>query len=131
MTTLDKIRFEITNNCVCQDYDLETDTYSASDTCYGCWEEEKQLLETCVIHPWMKANRIDLDTPIQINGTRVNWDAISVYGITTPEDLIHSLSINGEFILRFSLEGKTLTCVRSSHDEVGATFEFSIAKLKR
>lgn len=131
MKTLEKIRFELTNNCVCQDYNMETDTYSASDTCYGCWEEEKQLLETCVIYPWMKANKLDWNSAIQISGSRVNWDAIKVSGITTPEDLVDSLSINSEFILRFSLEGKSLTCVRSSHDEVGATFEFSVAKLKR
>jgi hypothetical protein len=131
MATLEKQVFELTNACVCQDYDLDTDTYSASDACYGCWEEEKQLLETCVIAPWMKANRIEWDTPIEIRGTRVNWDAITVRGITTPEDLIHSLSVNGDFTLRFALEGKSLTCVRSSHDEHGASFELALATLKR
>jgi hypothetical protein len=35
MGTIEKIEFEYTNSCTCQDYDPDTDEYSDSLECYG------------------------------------------------------------------------------------------------
>jgi hypothetical protein len=54
---------------------------------------------------------------------------MSGWAEATPETLIDKLTLNADFTLRFTItaDNKRLTCVRSSHDEMGAFFEFEQA----
>lgn len=54
----------------------------------------------------------------------MTWLGRSGWATATPETLIEKLTLNGDFTLRFTLAGNTLEVVRSSHDELGALFEF-------
>jgi len=122
------LEWELSNTCTCESYDEETDTATPADFCYGdCWETEVDSLMECVIQPWAKAQGWEMDTAIRIQGSKMTWLSRSGYKDTTPENIIESLSINSEFTLRFKFDGKDLSVVRSSHDELGALFEFELA----
>jgi len=81
------------------------------------------------MNKWLVANEFELDTPIKIIGSRMTWRGVGGYKITTPENLVSSLTGDYDFTLRFytSTDYKTLKVVRSSHDELGASFEFEQA----
>lgn len=125
METTQAIKWELSSDCVCESYDEDTDTSSPSDYCYGCYDDEKSNIYYEVITPWVKANGWEMDTPLKINGKRMTWLSRSGYAYATPETIIDKLILeNADFTLRFTLTGNTLEVVRSSHDELGALFEF-------
>jgi hypothetical protein len=128
--------FQMTNACVCYKTDDEgeaiLDSYGEpepSDYCYGCYDEELDNLEYCVIAPWREANSIDSDSLIVVNGSNVGWTHATGYGVTkaNTKSILSILSINTEWTLRFRVEGDNLIAIRSSHDELGARFEFRVA----
>lgn len=115
--------YEITNNCVCEDYDEETETYSPSNECFGCYEDALANLTYEVIKPWVSANGIDEDTELVARGTGMTWQRLSGYARTTPKTIVDTLSLNGDWTLQFTLSNgaKTLTAIRYSHDEPTGT----------
>lgn len=129
MTTQEKTTFEITNGCTCEVINSTSVGYEPSYECFGCFDEDKASLDEIVIQPWLKANGIEDGDLIRIDGMNMNWNHTSGYGFieASIENIIDALSINSEFILRFTLDGKNLSVSRSSHDELGALFMFSIA----
>jgi hypothetical protein len=124
LATTEIIKWELSSDCSCEIYDEDTDTSSPSDSCWGCWDEEVENLNECVIKPWVERNGWEMNTPLKVNGKRMTWLGRSGYAYSTPETIIETLSLNGDFTLRFTLDGNTLEVVRSSHDELGAMFEF-------
>jgi hypothetical protein len=128
MTEIQIIETELSSNCVCEDYDEDTDTTTASTECWGCWSDGVADFKDNLLQPWLDANGWDLDTAIRINGTAMGWQRRSGYKDTTASELLDGLTLNGDFTLRFKFDGKDLACVRSSHDEpTGASFEFGLA----
>jgi hypothetical protein len=123
------LQYELSNTCSCEDYDEDTDTSSPSNECFGCYQDDLDNIKHDLMNKWIDANDYELDTPIKIIGTRMTWRGVSGYKITTPEDLVSSLTGDYDFTLRFyaSNDHKTLRVVRSSHDELGASFEFEQA----
>ena len=128
--------FEMTNSCTCYKTDDEgeaiLDSYGEpepSDYCYGCYDEELDNLEYCVIAPWREANSMDEDSLIIVNGSNVGWTHATGYGVAkaNTKSILSILSINTEWTLRFRVEGDNLIAIRSSHDELGARFEFRVA----
>jgi hypothetical protein len=111
--------YELTNSCICEDWDEDTDTYSPSDSCWGCYEDEMANFKSEILKPWMSANGYDEDTELVARGTGMTWQRLSGYAYLTPDEMVEKLSINGDWTLRFTLSdgGKTLTVVRYSHDE--------------
>lgn len=128
MLTVEKIEATLESNCTCMVWDEELDDYTEeySDYCYGCWDDSVYDLENNLLIPWMNANDYHDNTPIRINATRITWMNRSGYKDTYAKDILEDLKINGDFTLRFTLEGNKLSCVRSSHDEYGAYFEFEL-----
>lgn len=126
---------EISNNCSCEIYDEETGESKVdengypvmSDYCYGCYDDDLVNFKYDVLPEWLGANGWDSDTRIRINGSGMNWTRSSGYAITEAQNILDKLSINGDFTLRFYRKGKNLEVVRSSHDELGALFEFELA----
>jgi hypothetical protein len=130
--------FEITNGCVCYKVDEEgeaiLDSYGEpepSDYCFGCFEDEMDNLKYCVVEPWLKANGIEEGADIRVDGSSMGWTHSSGWTTTvaTVKGIVDALSINTEWTLRFRLEedDTKLIAVRSSHDELGARFEFALA----
>ena len=132
METTEVIKVELYSDCRCEEYDEETGESKLdeqgevvlSQECFGCYEDDKTYIQDEVITTWVKANGWEMDTPLKINGKRMTWLSRSGYAHATPETIIEKLILDADFTLRFTLTGTTLEVVRSSHDELGALFEF-------
>jgi len=126
------LKTEVTNNCTCTVYDEETgeaqkDEYGyiiPSDECFGCFTESVDDLNDYLLPEWLSAKGMTSENYVILNSDNMNWNRVSGWVIAkaTGEAIVKALSINGDFILRFSRENDKLTAVRSSHDELGALF---------
>ena len=113
----------ITNSCSCANYDEDTDTYTASDECYGdCWDTTLHLLEHD-LGDWMSNNPNDW---WQVNGLPL-WDrnVSGSFHADTIEEFVRGITVNGEWILRYRLNGNVLVA-RLSHHDVPMGREFTI-----
>jgi hypothetical protein len=123
-----KINMQVSNTCTCT-YVNADDIDCPAENCFGdCWDDQLDWLNETILKPWIERNGWDWDTDITIMGSNMSWLGVSGYCDTTPSEVVRSLSINGDFTLRFSLVGSDLTCLRSSHDEYSAKFEFVLTK---
>lgn len=136
------IKGELTNRCTCYrcegcevyfdnvPYGYECDDCGVevipTDYCYGdCWEYSRNDLVTAV-QGFMDAFT---DTEYYfIRARGMGWiqeNADSAH-TDTADGLVAMLGINGDYILRweYNPDESTFTVVRSSHDEMGASFEF-------
>ena len=126
----EKQHFTLTSECVCTVTDQETgevvlDEYGdekRSDYCFGCYEEELDVFNEFVLDEWLKRNEADRDTRIIVCSEAMNWDRVAGYASVSAKDLVNTLALNSLWSLEFTLEEKTLTAVRRSHDELGAMF---------
>jgi len=118
----------LTTNCECMNWDDDGTTGTPADYCSGwCWDDMQQ--DTIhLLTEWQHLN--NNPEALKISGAGMSWQRLSGYAIVRgsagdelSQEVINSLKINGDFILRFRLDGNTLTITRSSHDEpTGATF---------
>jgi hypothetical protein len=121
--------FEITSNCTCQVFESEDeDTLIPSNECFGCWEYDKDNFKYEILNPWLEANGWDEDTIVYVYSGNMNWNKVAGWTNVRAGEAIDCLTLRGDFTLRYKLDGKDLTCVRSSHDEYGALFTFSKAE---
>jgi hypothetical protein len=118
------IKYELSTDCTCESYDEDTDTSSPAEVCWGeCWDDRAGNLKYEVIKPWLEANGWDEDTIVRVEGSNMTWQRRSGYAVTTPRELLDTLSFGHQYRLDFALEGKSLSLVRYSHDEpTGASF---------
>jgi hypothetical protein len=120
------MKVSIESDCVCQTENDETGEYGASNECFGdCWEWQSEDV-FYVIQEWQKKNGYEDDTPILITGKNMNWNHVSGWSEATPKTILSKLTLDGDFRLTFEFdeEENIFNCIRSSHDEVGAYFEF-------
>ena len=122
--------FEIGSTCICENYDEDTDTSSPSNECFGCFDDEKDNFKYEVLNPWLEANGWSEDTAVYVFSGNMNWNKVAGWTNIRASEAVDCLTLNGDFTLRFKLEGKDLTCVRSSHDELGALFTFTKAEVE-
>jgi hypothetical protein len=131
------LQAEVTNNCTCIVYDEETgdnlkDEYgydARPDYCYGdCFDESVRDLNDNVLPEWLNLHRATSDDYVLIGGSGMGWlrQSGKIIARATGEHIVKAMSINGDFTLRFKLEDKSFTAVRSSHDELGALFAFEV-----
>jgi hypothetical protein len=120
--------FEISSDCSCEVYDEDTDTSSPSDECFNCFADDKDNFKYEILQPWLEANGWDEDTVVYVFSGNMNWNRVAGWTNVYAKEAIDCLTLNGDFTLRYKLDGKNLTCVRSSHDEHGALFTFSEAQ---
>lgn len=130
MLVVDKIEATLYSHCTCMKYDEELEEYTEeySDYCYGCWDDSVYDFNENILYPWYAANNYHDNTPIRIISPNIGWMRQSAYKDTYAKDILDSLTLNGEFTLRFTLTGDKLECVRSSHDEMGALFAFVLGE---
>lgn len=117
--------FELSSDCSCEVYDEDTDTTTLSEYCYGCWDDDKDNFKYVILKPWLEANGWDEDSLVYVFSANMNWNKVAGWTNIYASQVIDALTLNGDFTLRYKLDGKDLTCVRSSHDEYGALFTFS------
>lgn len=120
--------FEIGSTCICEVYDEDTDTSSPSNECFDCWSDEADNFKYEVLNPWLTANGFDENTLIYVFSGNMNWNKVAGWTTVRASQVLDCVTLNADFTLRFKLEGKDLTCVRSSHDEYGALFTFAKAE---
>jgi hypothetical protein len=132
------IKAELDNNCTCEVYDDETgepilNEYGypkQPEYCFGeCWTDSVYDFTECLLKPYLAVKGWELDTPIKVVCGRMTWTNSRGYAYTTPEKLIDTLTLNGDFRLVFEFDGENLTAVRYSHDEPVGTgkFEFELS----
>lgn len=125
--TLEVKKFEISSECTCVEFDEDENEMQSSE-CWNCYQDEVDNFKYEILNPWVEANGWNEDTVILVQSKNMNWDKVAGWTNARASEVIDALTLNGEFILRYTLEGKTLTCVRSSHDELGALFTFTKAQ---
>ena len=131
------LRYELSTYCECVECDDEGNSvldekgeYVPSLVCYGCYDDELLNIKHDLLNQWATANGYELATKIKIVGSGMTWRGVSGYKISTLENLVSDLTLeNSDYTLRFyaSNDYQTLKVVRSSHDELGASFEFELA----
>jgi hypothetical protein len=128
MLTVEKIEVTLESHCTCMVWDDELDDYTEeyADYCHGCWDDSVYDFTENLLFPWYAANDYHDNTPIKIVSPNLGWMRQAGYKDTYAKDILDDLKINGEFTLRFTLENGKLSCVRSSHDEMGASFTFEL-----
>lgn len=122
------IEFELTSNCICHDFNEDTGEFTESNECFGCFDDEKSNFKYEVYQPWLEANGFDDDTLIYVFSKAMRWNNVAGWTNIRASEVADCLTLNGDYTLRFKLDGKDLTCVRSSHDELGALFTFTKAE---
>lgn len=120
--------FEISSDCTCTYYDENDNLVESYDECFGCFADDKDNFKYAILKPWYEANGFDDDTIIYVFSGNMNWNKVAGWTNIRASEVIDCLTLNGDFTLRFKLDGKQLTCVRASHDEYGALFTFSKAE---
>jgi hypothetical protein len=120
-----EVNFEISTLCSCQD-EMEDGEFQPSPECYGCWDDLLEMFSWEVYKPWLEANQLEDSALIAIHYSNMDWDKkAGVFDLPARElRELEPLKLRGDFTLRFKLDGASLTAVRSSHDEVGASFIF-------
>ena len=118
------VEFEITSDCSCVEFDENENEFQSSD-CWGCYDDDKDNFKYEILKPWLEANGWDEDTVVHVFSGNMNWNRVTGWTNIRASEAIDCLTLNGDFTLRYKLDGKDLTCVRSSHDEMGALFTFS------
>jgi hypothetical protein len=128
MKTLEDWSAAITTNCECLYLD-EEDKEVIPDDCFGeCYQEAKDFtLE--LIEEWLERN--DYPDAVIIQGRAMGWQRREGYALIREagsEDMaraiLDKLTLNADFTLNFTLQGKACTIRRGSHDEpTGASFE--------
>jgi hypothetical protein len=125
-----KLQTTITSNCVC--YKVDEDGEGVLDTngeavpneyCYGdCYAEQVFDFTDNILPSWLEAKAIMADSPVRILGSGMGWRGVSGYADTTARNIVKALEIDGDFTIRITYEDGELSLVRSSHDELGASF---------
>lgn len=118
---------ELDSDCSCENYDEETETSKPSEYCYGdCWTDSKEDFVESLLKPYLVVKGWEMDTPIKVSSSRMTWQGCSGWAYTTPERLVDTLTLNGDFRLVFEFDGHDLTAIRYSHDEPMGTGKFVI-----
>ena len=113
----------LTSDCICEVWNDETGEATPAEFCYGdCFTEQVDHVEY-VIEQWLGDKTLG-EYMVEVEYSGATWRRLAGRGGWEPEsvkDVWSSLTINGDFTLRFKLlDNGILEVVRSSHDELGA-----------
>lgn len=100
--------------------------------CRDCGEQARNDIDEWLMDEWFERNdfkRADADElSFKVTASGMNWTHDSGRGYIPAnfDAMLKMLNIDTNWHLKFTLDGKDLKVVRSSHDEMGALFEFEI-----
>ena len=121
MDTMEKITLEMRSDCTCTNEDN-----TPSDDCFDCWQDSVWLFKD-MMNAWRRDVGVDWNT-VRITGRNMGWRKTSGEALVSFDEVLDTLKINGDFVLRFKHEGTVLTATRGSHDELCAGFSFTLIK---
>lgn len=105
----------VSSDCTCADE--TTDEPSCFDG--ECYKLDKQFVEDDLITLWLQRNdKTDADA-IGVKARNLGWQHGTGQGHIEIGDLFSLLTLNGDFSLKFMLDGRDLSVIRTSHDEPG------------
>lgn len=118
------LEYTLSSECSCSYYDEDTDTEVESSECFGCFDDDVSNIQLDYLNKWLSANHLERSDVLKIQGTNLGWQHLSGYKLTVADDLIHDLCLNAQFTLYFyaNADHTEIQVVRSSHDELGASF---------
>ena len=108
---------EITNSCTCQVYDPETDECYDAPNCYGdCWEQvlddfaedTKKLRESNPTNWWKVTDLVLWHGPVS-----------GYFYAKNVSDLIQRMTVNSEWIMRYTVHEDRVEYSLSHHDSLG------------
>lgn len=108
----------ISTQCPCDDeFDCRGD----------CYEDDLGIVGM-LLDRWLIANDMEKDEPnVLIQTNRMNWNGISGHAIVEFKNILNALKLDGDWNIKFYLDGKDLVAYRYSHDEpTGAEFTITI-----
>lgn len=113
-TTTKDWQGSLSNSCTCQTYDEVTDTFSDSTDCYGdCYDDALHLLQ-CDLGEWYTDNT---DGWWRVEGLPLwNRDVSGIFHADSVHDFVRGITVNGEWNLRYRLDGDDLVASLSHHD---------------
>lgn len=121
-----KTNYEATLSTDCTCTYLDGDGNEAeSRECWGCYGEQRDYIKEYFLDAWQYANKILEGQPVDIKGYAMGWQRLNGYATVPVENIIDTLTINGDYKLRFILSENysELKVIRYSHDEpTGASF---------
>lgn len=122
-------RVVISNDCICEEvFDLTEDQDPNTMGCWGCYDDAEEEVKGMVLR-WYQANAPQCTETVRIDGKGMTWQSLEGHAVVTMEGVVDALKLNADWTITFTLDGKTLTAVRSSHDEpCGASFTFTFAE---
>ena len=119
----------ISNDCICEEvFDLTEDQDPSTMGCWGCFDDAEEELNGMILR-WYQANAPECTETVRIEGKGMTWQSLEGYATVPLNGVADALRLNADWTLTFTLDGKTLTAVRSSHDEpCGASFTFTFVE---
>lgn len=102
------------------------------EKCRDCGEQAQNDIQDWLFEEWFERNGFKLadasELSFKVNASGMNWTNDSGRGRipATYKAMLDLLNIDTDWHLKFILEGNDLRVIRSSHDELGARFEFEI-----
>ena len=128
-----KLETTITSDCVCMAvdedgewvYDQNGEPVPADNCRYDCYDEQVYDFTDNILPMWLEAKGIMADSPVRILGSGMTWRGVSGHSDTSARGIVKALEFGNQFTLYITYDDEThdLTIVRSSHDELGASFE--------
>lgn len=105
----------VSSDCTCEDETTQEPTCFDGD----CYNDDKSFVTDELVPLWLERNgKADAES-IYVNASNIGWNHRTGEGRIDLSDLFLFLELNGDFSLRFTLNGKNLNVVRTSHDEPG------------
>lgn len=128
MTDVYKATIKLSSQCECTVIDEITGEDKETDECFGCNQDNLDLLRSEVIEPWIKINNLGGQSAFRFSVVGLTWENRSGSGRVELSQLLSgrfaTLS-NGDYTIYWAVKGTKLTAVRYSHDEpTGAQYHF-------
>lgn len=111
-------KFEITNRCTCENYDIDTGESTPSEWCYGhCWE--------------MTVEDFSYDTEELRNSNETGWwkvtdlklwsgDVSGYFYAERVQDILYGMTVRSEWIMRYTAFPNRVEYSLSHHDAMGS-----------
>lgn len=111
---METIKFEYTNQCSCQNYNEDTDTFTDSEHCYGdCWDFTVEDFQNITEHLFNK-NETNW---WRVSGLRLwNGDIDGVFTAQNATDLLQGMSVRSDWLMRGEVFEDRIEYSLSHHD---------------
>lgn len=114
MKNFTSTKFEYTNTCTCQVYDVDNDTFIDTDYCFGdCWDYQMEDFAEITSDLFNKNETMWW----RASGVRLwNGEVGGFFYADTPYSLIKGMTVNSEWIIRGEIFPDRIEYSLSHHD---------------